>query len=397
VLSIQKKQGTIQVLVLGFLHAMMHVYASCLSPIYILLQQEFNVSNLQLGFFESMRSITRVLQGPAGYLASRIGRKKIIVIGMFVNAVAIFFFGLSPTFFIFLLLVGIAGIGGAPFHPASYSIVSERAPREHMTKSIAYHQGMGFIGAAVGTAAVAYLAEYLGWRTALQILTIPGLIVLVLFWNFIKENETKSSKDQGTKKETKTDEGEFKITTPLLIVYLVNLVGSFGGGLQRFLPMFLSLEYGESIVWDGALSGIMQIVGVVSLTIGGTFADRTDKIWLIFIFRVLTGISTIALALGNFGSRILLLVLCFMGFARYFSTPARRAITAIISKTSPKGIGLEFASAALGGILAAPLTGYLIDVYGMRTAFLILSPFTFLSGALILLLKKWPNAYSIQN
>ena len=267
-----------------------------------------------------------------------------------------------------------------------------------MTKSIAYHQGMGFIGAAVGIAVVASLAGYLGWRTALQTLTIPGLIAIALFWYVVKEgNGAESSRAKSTVQETKKGEGEFKITRPLLIIYLVSFIGAFGGGMGRFLPMFLSVEYGESVVWAGILSGIMQGVGVVSLTIGGTLADKYDKIWIISSFRFLTGLSTILLATGQFGSEILLLVLCFRGFAQYFSQPARRAIVAIISKTSPKGIGLEFACTALGGIFGAPLTGYLIDTLGMRSAFLILTPITFVSGALVLLLKKWPNAYTTQN
>jgi len=316
---------------------------------------------------------------------------------MLVYTLAIFSFGLSPSFLVLLPLVAIAGIGGAPFHPATYSIVTERAPREHMSKSIAYHQGMGFIGAAVGTALIASLAGYLGWRTALQTLTIPGLIAIALFWYVVKErNGAESSRTKNTVQEIKKDEGEFKITPPLLIMYSVIFIGAFGGGLVRFLPMFLSIEYGESIAWAGILSGIMQGVGVVSLMIGGSLADKYDKIWIISIFRFLVGLSTILLATGQFGSEILLLVLCFRGFAQYFSMPARCAVVAIMSKTSPKGIGLEFACGALGGIFGAPLTGYLIDTFGMRPAFLILTPITFISGALILLLKKWPSAYTPQ-
>ncbi|MBA7690841.1 hypothetical protein ES703_99373 [subsurface metagenome] len=164
--------------------------------------------------------------------------------------------------------------------------------------------------------------------------------------------------------------------------------------MGRFLPMFLSLEYGGSIAWAGILTGIMQGVGCISLMIGGVIADKYDKVWIISGFTFLTGISTIMLATGYFSTTVLLFVLVFRGFVQYFAGPARHALVAIISQSSPKGIGLEFASSALGGIFGDPLTGYLIGTIGIRSAFLLVTTFTFLSGVTILLLKKWSSTYT---
>ena len=101
---------------------------------------------------------------------------------MLIYTVAVFSFGLSPPFSFLLLLVALAGLGASTFHPATYSLVTDRTPREHVTKSIAYHQFGGFSGGAIGVALVGFLALHLGWRNAVQILVIPGLTVLFLFW-----------------------------------------------------------------------------------------------------------------------------------------------------------------------------------------------------------------------
>jgi len=312
---------------------------------------------------------------------------------MLLYTIVVFLFGLSSSFLFLLVLVAFAGLAGSTFHPATYSLVAEKASREHITKSVAYHQFGGFFGGAIGVALVGFLAQYLGWRHAVQILVIPGLIVVALFWFVVQETKVEGGGKQKIAKETKKDRDKFKITPPLLLIILFGFISPFGGGMGRFLPMFISLEYGESIAWAGILTGVMQAVGCLGIIIGGAVADKFDKVWIISAFTTLTGISTIVLATGYFSSKLLLIVLVFRGFVQYFPGPARQALTAIVSESSPKGIGLWFSSAALGRIFGNPLAGYLIDVYGMRSAFLTLSVFTFLSGAVILLLKKWSSYY----
>lgn len=384
----------IEIAALGLLHGILHIYQSALPPLYLLLQEEFEISTFQLGLFGSVMSLTNVFQGATGYLAVKIGRKKLTAIGMLIYSLAVYLFGLSSSFPFLLVLVALAGLGGSTFHPATYSMITERAPREHIAKSVAYHQFGGFIGGAIGVSLVGSLALVLGWRNAVQILVIPGVIVIALFLFVVKEG--KGSEGNETEKVIVVEKDEFKITPPLLIILLVAFIGALGGGMGRFLPMFLSLEYGESVAWAGILTGIMQGVGCVSLVIGGLISDKFDKVLIVSSFTFLTGISTIILATGHFSPFALLFVLGFRGFAQYFAGPARHALTAIISKTSPKGIGLEFAFISFGGILGAPLTGYLIDTVGIRSAFLTLTTFTFLSGATILLLRKWSGSYTLR-
>ena len=140
-----------------------------------------------------------------------------------------------------------------------------------------------------------------------------------------------------------------------MIIVLQTFIAPLGGGLGRFLPMFLGVVYGESIAWAGVLTGIMQGVGCISLILGGVVADRYDKVWIISGFTFLTGLSTIILTQGHFTSTVLLLILVFRGFVQYFAGPARHSLVSVLTKSSPKGFGLEFAGSALGGSLSRAL------------------------------------------
>ena len=386
------KKGVIEVGFIGILHGILHIYESALPPIYILLQKEFNVSSLELGLIGTVFSIAGVFQAGTGYLAVRVGRKRLTAMGMLIYTVSMFAFGLSPSFLVFLPLVALAGLGASTFHPATYSMISEAVPREHITKSMAYHQLGGFAGGAAGVALVGSLALYVGWRSALQLLVIPGLLVTAIFWFIVKEGKTtRDNEEKRTESETR-----FNITPPLMLIVLETTIAALGGGVARFLPMFLAVEYGESTAMAGILTGVMQGVGCVSLLIGGVVADRFDKVLLISIFSFLTGTSTIILASGHFSFELLVLILVARGFCQYFAGPARHALTALVSGRGPQGIGLEFAGTAVGSIFATPIAGFLIDLLGMRTAFFILTAFTFLAGANILLLKRWSSSYAVQ-
>ena len=88
---------------LGLLHGILHIYQSALPPIYVLLRKEFNISTLQLSLLGSVRSIINVLQGASGYLAAKIGRKRITIMGMLIYTLAVFSFGLSPSFLVLLV------------------------------------------------------------------------------------------------------------------------------------------------------------------------------------------------------------------------------------------------------------------------------------------------------
>ncbi len=225
---------------LGVLHCVQHVYLNSLPPLYFLLREEFSVSTLQIGMIGLVLGVISVLQGPAGYLVETIGGKILAVVSMLICSAAVFFYSLSPSFLILLTFVLIFAIGQVTFHPATYSMVQRRSSEEHKTKFIAYHQVGGFVGSAIGTGIIAYFASILGWRTTLRLIPAVGIIVILLFWRIVEEEESpKKSVEMGS--DTKNKEGgvQFRLETPLLILVLGIAIFSLGNMLG-YIPLFLS-------------------------------------------------------------------------------------------------------------------------------------------------------------
>lgn len=383
------KSRSIEIGILALLHGLQHVYLNALPPLYLLLRAEFNISTLQLGMIGSVLGIISVLQGPAGYLVEKTSHKRLVVISMLICSIAVFFYSLSPSFLFLLAFIAIYALSQVTFHPATYSMVQRRSPEGHRAKYIAYHQVGGFVGSAIGTVIIAYLASIYGWRTTLQIIPVVGVIVILLFIKIVEEKEpTRNRTAISDDIRSKQGRDQFRVSTPLLVLVLGISIFSLGN-LLRYIPLFLSEAYGETVVWAGILTSIMHAVGSASSLLGGVISDKFDKVSIMFGSHILVGVSTILLGVGRFSSVILLLMLVLYGVARYLPVPAQHALSSIVASEHPQGIGFSYTGIALGQIFSDPLIGYFIDILGVRSAFVVCSIFSFISGSIMLVFKKW--------
>jgi MFS family permease len=384
------KRGTRDIGLLALLHSVQHVYLNALPPLYYLLRAEFNVSTFQIGLIGSVLGVISILQGPAGYLVERVGGKRLAVLSMLICSAAVFLYSLTPSFEVLLVFIGIFALGQVTFHPATYAMAVQRAPDGRRGKYIAYHQVGGFVGSAVGTVVVAYLASIYGWRFTLQLIPVVGLSVILGFWRLVHDRAPESKQPASHDAAATSNPGDsekFRVTTPLLILIVGVAIVSVGN-LLRYVPLFLSDAYGETVVWAGVLSSIMHAVGSGSSLVGGVVSDRFDKVTVMVGALIVSGLATILLAVGQFSSLLLLLVLVLYGVAHYFPVPAQHSLFSLVAAGHPQGIGFSYTGIAIGQIFADPLIGYLIDVLGARSAFLICSVFPFIAGAIILTLKK---------
>jgi predicted MFS family arabinose efflux permease len=383
------KRGTIDIGALALLHTVQHVYLNALPPIYLLLRAEFNVSTFQIGLIGSVQGVISILQGPAGYLVERMGRKRLAVLSMLLCSAAVFLYSFAPSFEALLVLIGVFSLSQVPFHPSTYAMVIQRAPGSRRGKYVSYHQVGGFIGSAIGTAAIAGLASIYGWRATLQIIPLVGLTIIMAFWGLVKDPAPENEQPQipeANNNPVKSKE-EFRVTTSILILVFGISVFSLGN-LLNYVPLFLSEAYGETVAWAGVLSSIMHAVGSASSIFGGVATDRFDKATIMAGSMIGSGIITILLAVGQFSPALLLLVLVLYGVTRYFPVPAQHTLSSIAASGHPQGIGFSYIGTAIGQIFSAPLIGYFIDAFGARSAFLVCSVIPFIAGGIVLVLRK---------
>ena len=373
---------------LALLHGLQHVYISALPPLYLLLIADFSISTFQIGLLGSVYGVISILQGPAGYLVERFGGKRLAVLSMLSCSAGIFLYSLAPSFGFLLVIAAFFALGQVVFHPSTYAMVVQRAPASHRAKYISYHQVGGFIGSAAGTMIIAVLASIRGWRYTLQIIPVVGLSIIFLFWRFVKDEKSSTQQPNPVSAHpTQSEDIEFRFTLPLLTLTLSISILSLGN-IQNYIPLFLTEAYGGTLVWAGILTGVMQAVGSVASLLGGAASDKYDKTLIMMGAQLGLAVTMILMAVGQFASAVLIIILILYGVARYLPVPAQHALSSVTAAEHPQGIGFSYTGLALGQVFSAPLIGYLIDTLGIRTAFLVCSVFPIISIIILFVFRK---------
>lgn len=143
---------------------------------------DLNLSDTQLGLLTGLvfALFYTVFGLPAGWLADRFGRIRVIVIACSIWSVCSAMGGMAQNFSqLALARIGVA-IGEAGGAAPSHSLISGAyAPHERGRAMALFNLG-GPVGILLATFAASAIAAQYGWRAALVVVSLPGLIVAVI-------------------------------------------------------------------------------------------------------------------------------------------------------------------------------------------------------------------------
>ena len=162
-------------------HTLSHFYGLCLAPLFIVWQREFGVSFAELGLAIVVMSImSATLQTPIGFLVDRYGARSFLIGGTLLMSLAISGMAFATHYWQIVALATISGAGNAVFHPSDYSILAGSVAKERIGRSFALHSFTGNLGFAAAPPVVAGLMLFMGWREALFIIGLFGLLVVIV-------------------------------------------------------------------------------------------------------------------------------------------------------------------------------------------------------------------------
>jgi len=162
-------------------HLMSHYYLLMLAPLLAFVRADFNVSYTQLALALTVFNVVSgVLQTPVGFLVDRIGARYILIAGLALSSAAFAIAGLFNSYWVFIAMYGVAGLGNTVYHPADYSLLSHHSPPERLGQIFAFHTFAGMLGSAIAPVSLLAMQSYFGWRGAYIGAAIFGLIVLAV-------------------------------------------------------------------------------------------------------------------------------------------------------------------------------------------------------------------------
>jgi MFS family permease len=304
-----------------------------LAPLYEPVSRELGLNDLQFGTVRSATNVALVLGAILfGLLADRWRRRDVVALGVLCWSAITWGTGQVQNFVQLLLARASMTFFEAAFSAAAYPMVGDLVPRRSRGTV------MGLLGAtfAVGTVVALVVAALLGtanWRRPFIYFGIPGLVLGLLVFLFVREPARGAAEDEVI--ETGAYTGRFswpalgrtlRIRTALLVYLLDACQGSVWWAFAFWAPAYL-LRYGIAPDPDAAALALLPaIVGFVAGTLlGGWLIDRLRRhtersaIWvslismagalamsaIVFSLNDLTAVLVAGFFLGAFGYLIM--------------------------------------------------------------------------------------------
>lgn len=244
---------------------------------------EFGLSDAQLGIVSGLSyAAAFALAGiPLGWLADRTRRRHLLAVLLSVWSGMVMLAANAGQFL--TLIAARIGIGSmdAGGQPCSVSMISDLYPPQRRASAVAvFYMGVP-LGMAAGFMAGGLLAATYGWRTALYVAAVPGLVLAGLLWLLVREPQRGASEPGGAVAETPppalADTLRFMRGQRSLmhVIAASVLVTAASSAMMSWIGSLLIRSHGLSLQQVGLMTAIcMGGFGAVGTLLFGRWADR---------------------------------------------------------------------------------------------------------------------------
>ncbi|MDK8181296.1 MFS transporter [Paenibacillus sp. UMB4589-SE434] len=326
-----------------------------------------HLSGQSMGYLMAAFAFAQLLMSPlAGRWIDTFGRKKMIVIGLFLFSVSEVIFGLGTHVSVLYISRILGGISGAFIMPGVTAFVADITSVEERPKAMGYISAAISIGFIIGPGIGGFIAE-LGVRAPFYFAAGFALITCISSVFILKEPLSKQELKEISllKKDTSfVTDLKRSIQPQYLIAFIIVFVLAFGlSAYETVFSLFSDHKFGFTPRDIATIITISSIFGVVvQVFLFGKMVEKLGEKKLIQICLV-AGVVLAVVSTMISGYLAILLVTSFIFLAFDLLRPA---LTTYLSKTAEKEqgfvAGMNSTYTSLGNIVGPALGGILFDV-----------------------------------
>jgi MFS transporter, DHA1 family, multidrug resistance protein len=332
-------------------------------PFYV---ERLGAGGTELGLLIASYAVMRLICGPVwGSLSDRIGRKPVMMVGVFGYGITMILFGVATQLWMLFVFRALSGILSSATSPTTMAYIGDSTPEKERG------QGMGILGAAVGVGTI--FGPGLGGLLAGENLATPFFIAggmsffaLLLIWLFLPESlPATARRGTGEKKRLHAREIWQTASGSIGILLLMAFLASFG--LTAFFGIFGLYALQKYGAGPEAVGGIMMVFGVVTAlaqgVLTGPLTKRLGEKVVIQGMLAATAAGFLLISLAN----TFIMFLVAIGVFTMAIAILAPAVSALISQqtTLEQGLtmGLSNAAQSLGRIAGPLLGGIAFDIF----------------------------------
>jgi MFS family permease len=347
---------------------------------------ELGLNNTQIGMLASGFSFAWAL---AGYFGGRLSdasgrRKSVVLVAFVIFSLCSFLSGMASGFVMLLASRILMGLAEGPILPISQSLVALESTESRRGFNMGFMQNFGsnLLGSFVAPLVLVALATHYGWRNAFYIAGIPGFILAIFIWKFVREPKTHAvgsatvAPDPGVAAGARamriTD--MFKFRNMWICVLMSIFMVPWMILAWVFMPLFY-VNFRHFSPED--MGKLMSVLGVSAALFGFLVPALSDRIGRkpVMVGFSLIGVLCPLAALYYSGSLVALGTLIFIGwsasgvFPLFMATIPSETIPARYIATS---LGIVMGLGELiGGVATPSIAGWAADLYGLQAPILI--------------------------
>ena len=350
------------------------------------IKTEWQITDTTAGLLSSVLTLGMVLFAfPAAIAIDRWSRVKSASVMGVIWSLASAAGALAQNVGQLLLTRGLVGVGEAGYAPAAYTWISAAFPKRRRQLALGLFSSAQPIGMAIGVAAGGYIATHYGWKHALGIIALPGLLVALALYKGRDYKNLRPVVATSHTAKLSPAKGHAKVilgTPSLLLAYLSAGLGTLQWvPVVFFLPTWLNREHGVAVQSASLMTSGVMLLAIFSVPMGGWLMDhwnhrddRAKVIWPILAGTTNTALLTLAFTVvDDITLRYTLILIGFfigasggtgaLAMTQELVHPAMRAFSGTCSVVT---IHL------IGSVPGPFIAGLLSDRYGLTNALLTL-------------------------
>ena len=332
-------------------------------PFYV---EQLGAGGTELGLLVASYAVMRLICGPLwGSLSDRVGRKPVLMIGVFGYGITMILFGLATELWMLFLFRALSGVLSSATSPTTMAYIGDSTSEENRSK------GMGVLGAAIGIGTI--FGPGLGGLLAGQSLALPffiaggmSFLALLLIWLLLPESlPVESRQPAGKGPRRRLANLRQALWGPLSALFGMAFLAAFA--MTTFYAIFGLYALQKFAYGPQEVGVILMVVGLVSALAQGVLTGPLSQRWgearLIQVTLVATAAGFVAIALSNSFAT-------FLGAIGLFSLATALLNPAVSALTSRRAMleqgitmGLSNAFTSLGRIAGPALSGFVFDIH----------------------------------
>ena len=388
-----KRKEIFLITTLMFGYSLMYMDKNMISTAIIPIAEQFQLSTSQTGLIMSFFFLGySLMQIPSGWLADKIGYKKVLILSLGLVSLFTFAFGFGGSLVIFIVIRFFAGVGHAGYPPSTSKSIAVNFTKDRRIFIQSLILSTSGIGGILAFLIGARLVDW-NWHNAYYVLGALFVISLLLVIFFVpndivvKQKKVDSIQNQTSFKSVILNRN---VLTLFIVMVLINM--AYYGNMS-WLPSFLKEKFTLSLSTVGTILAINAVGGTIASLLAGILLTKffvgKEKV-LFLINAIISSVSFAGLVLTDSLalSITLLYVLTFcitIFFVGVFSWPHKILPGNVIGSS----IGVINTGSTIGGFIAPVTFGALVSLAGgsFSIVFISLSVVMVIAGLVALTVK----------